>query len=133
MAMSHRARARSRTSRGTVVGDAAGARGSGDGRDVDVRIGALTLDDARRADAYPIGESVRRELERLLVERGVPEPLTGPGSHDRIDAAMGRWPSHARVERIGATIARAVYHGLTQANRLSAPAPVRSGRSESRR
>jgi hypothetical protein len=129
MAMNRRERVRGRMAGGHGAA-VTGGLAPGAGRDVDVRIGELRIDRLRPGDAQPLGDAVRRELERLFAERGVADALTSAVDRDRLDAAVAAWPSHAPAARIGSTIARAVYDGLNHignADARSLPGAVPSG------
>jgi len=80
-------------------------------RRVEVRIDELVLEGVRPSDAPRVGAAFERELERLVRERGAPDP--------RVTAAAGAAPVELSLRRgevpgaLGIRLAGAIYRRLT--------------------
>lgn len=79
---------------------------------VELHIEELVLYGFAPADRYRIGETVERELARLLAEEGVPAALASDLETQRLDAGAFHVAANSRAEAVGAQVAQAVYGGL---------------------
>jgi hypothetical protein len=83
--------------------------------DIDLHIERLVLEGVAPADRDRVGEALRRELTRLLTERGVPTALRSGRVAPTLD--LGTLPPSPlqganEPQTLGAQIARRVYAGL---------------------
>ena len=81
---------------------------------VDVHIEELVVNGVEgidAADAPHLSGSVKRELERLITERGVPSQLRREGQTARIDGGELPVTGSGEATSLGAHIARKVYGG----------------------
>jgi len=79
---------------------------------VELRIEELVLNGFAPGDRYAIGDTVERELARLLDEQGVPRLLRVQSATDEIRRATFKTARGATPPAIGHQIARAVYQRL---------------------
>jgi hypothetical protein len=77
---------------------------------VELRIDELVLHGFAPDDRYEIGDTVERELTRLLGKQGVPSLLRSENARDEIRGAT----FNAKPRVIGQQIAQALYQGLSQ-------------------
>ncbi len=79
---------------------------------VELRIEELVLHGFAPGDRYVIGDTVERELTRLLGEQGVPISLRSESATDEIRGATFNAARNAKAPAIGQQIAHAVYGGF---------------------
>jgi hypothetical protein len=81
---------------------------------VELCIEELVLHGFAPGERYAIGDTVERELTRLLGEQGVPSLLRSENATDEIRGATFNAAHNARAPAIGKQIAQAVYGGFNQ-------------------
>jgi hypothetical protein len=81
---------------------------------IDLYIEELVLHGVNPADRHRIGDTIERELARLMRERGLPPVGTYDGNIPRLDGGVRPIASAASGTTVGNQIARAVYEGLDQ-------------------
>lgn len=81
-------------------------------RAVELHVGSLVLEGVRPQDRHRVGAALRRELGRLLAERGVPAGLHAGGSVPALRAPAAELPANASPALVGARLARSVYGAL---------------------
>ncbi len=77
-----------------------------------VHIEELVLEGIPQSDRHRIGESLERELGRLLAGEVLPGVLRRGGAVPRIDAGSFEVAPGSKPDAVGAQIARAVYRGM---------------------
>lgn len=81
-------------------------------RAVDLQIEELALHGFAPGDRHGIGEAAKRELSRLLAERGVPPSLNEKARMTQLDAGSFHLPLGSNADAIGVRVAQAVYKGM---------------------
>jgi hypothetical protein len=76
---------------------------------VELEIGQLVLHGFAPGDRQQIGETVERELARLLIERGLPPSLAERADLARLDGGAFDMAGGPQADDIGVAIARAIY------------------------
>ncbi|GGO94896.1 hypothetical protein [Wenjunlia tyrosinilytica] len=79
-------------------------------RRINVEIGELVLDGFGNVDHDLVADAFRRELTRLVTERGVSAPADL--AVDVVRRALPPLPPTASPRRLGTALARAVHSGL---------------------
>ena len=79
---------------------------------IEIYIDELVLHGFAPQDSRRIGEAVRRELQRLVSERGMPRVVVATGDMARIDAGALTLRPNVRPAEIGVAVAQAVYGGM---------------------
>jgi hypothetical protein len=79
------------------------------GRPVRLEIGALVLDGVGPRDRRAVAHAAERELERLLLDRGVPPMLAQAGDHPRLQGPSLELARGESAASLGVDVARAVY------------------------
>jgi hypothetical protein len=79
---------------------------------VELRIEELVLNGFAPGDRYAIGDTVERELARLLDEQGVPRLLRVQSATDEIRGVTFNAAQNSKPPAIGRQIAQAVYQRL---------------------
>ena len=79
---------------------------------IELHIEELVLHGFAPADRYRIGDTVQRELTRLLAEQGMPASLIQSGEVARLDGGAFEITQGSRAEAIGDQVAQAVYRGM---------------------
>jgi hypothetical protein len=79
---------------------------------IKLRIEELVLHGFAPHERHAIAEAVQRELTVLLSERGLPSAPSAARTQDVLRAPAVTLTAHARPEKTGAAIARAIYGGL---------------------
>ena len=79
-----------------------------------LNIEKLVLHGFSPGDRHRIGEAVKRELTRLLTDRGVPESLEGGWEVASVDGGAIEVAQGTRAQVVGTQVAKAVYGGLRQ-------------------
>jgi hypothetical protein len=83
-------------------------------KNIELHIEELTVHGFSGADQSHIGEAVKKELSRLLLERGVPPSIVRDAETARLDGGEFEVKPGSGAEAIGAQVARAVYGGLSR-------------------
>ena len=78
---------------------------------IELHIDELVLHGFKSGDRHRIGETVERELTRLLAEQGLPQARGAELA--RMDGGSFTLVQNARTEVTGARTAQAVYGGLS--------------------
>lgn len=81
-------------------------------RPVKLRIGELVLSGVDPKDAPRVSTALKRELVRLLAERGLPDGLEAAGRRGRLDGGELSSDPDSTPEGTGVQIARTVYKGM---------------------
>jgi hypothetical protein len=81
---------------------------------VELHIEELVLHGFAPSCRYRIGETVERELARLLAEQGVLDPSGHNVVLEQVDAGQFTMNANAKSEAIGAQIAQAIYSGMIE-------------------
>jgi hypothetical protein len=81
---------------------------------MELRIEELVLHGFAPGDRYAVGDTVERELARLLGEQGVPISLRSENAMDEMRGPTFNATHDAKAPAIGRQIARAVYQGFGQ-------------------
>jgi hypothetical protein len=84
---------------------------------VEVRIEELSLDGFAPADRLRIADAVKREIARLITERGMDQPAGRRSTVAQVDAGSFPVPPNANSEGIGKQVARTVHSTLGRAGR----------------
>ena len=79
---------------------------------VELEIGELVLHGFAPGDRYRIGESLERELTRLLTDEGVPAALGEAVTAPRLDGGTFELRPGMTADQVGARLARQIYRGL---------------------
>lgn len=80
---------------------------------VDLHIEELILHDCAPGDRERVGAAVRRELERLIAERGLPPSLRKGADISRVDGGTLQTAQGNSTESLGAQIAQAAYGAMS--------------------
>jgi hypothetical protein len=80
---------------------------------VRVRIDELALEGFPPGDRFRIAEGIRRELARLIAERGLGRLRQAPGGKPAVDSGSLRIAQGANAQAIGIQVAQSVHRGLT--------------------
>jgi hypothetical protein len=84
------------------------------GSPIQLHIEELVLHGFSPADRCVIGDTVERELTRLLFEQGVPMSLRTENATDEIKAPTFNAAHNAKPPAVGRQIAHAVYQGFNR-------------------
>ena len=76
---------------------------------IELHIDQITLHGFAPGDRRRIGDSLQRELTRLLREEGIPEGLRQPGRMERQEAPPILLEARAHPDAAGERIARSLY------------------------
>ncbi|MCC6444418.1 MAG: hypothetical protein IT210_13315 [Armatimonadetes bacterium] len=79
---------------------------------VEIHIEELVLHGFRPGDRHRISESIARELERLLAERGVPPSLAQSADIPHLDAGTVAADAGSPPEAVGYRVAATLYGGF---------------------
>jgi hypothetical protein len=79
---------------------------------VEIEIEQLSLDGFAPADRFRIADAIKRELSRLMTERGMERPAGSRARVAKVDAGSFRVAPHASVESVARQAARAIHGGL---------------------
>lgn len=82
---------------------------------VDVHIEELILHDSAPGDRERVGAALRRELERLIAERGLSHSLLKGAEISSFDGGTFHAAHGAAAETLGVGIAQAVFGGMQHA------------------
>ena len=88
------------------------SRDGADPMNIELEIDELVLHGVAPKDRAPIGDAVRRELARLLGERGVPHPLQRGGEASVPHGGAVHLRNDAASSLVGQQVAAAVYGSL---------------------
>lgn len=79
---------------------------------IELHIEQLVLHGFNYVDRHSIGESVQRELTRLIAERGVPSAIGKEASISQLDAGNFNVMQGSRPNIIGSQVALSVYGSM---------------------
>ncbi|MGH8072133.1 MAG: hypothetical protein ACRERE_44260 [Candidatus Entotheonellia bacterium] len=79
---------------------------------IELHIDELVLHGFAQGDRVPIGEAVRHELTRLLMEQGIPQRLGRGAEAAELDGGAIHINHGAKPEMVGKQVAAAVYGRL---------------------
>ena len=81
---------------------------------IEINIQELILHGFPPADRYKIGEAVRSELARMIMDKGLPQNFSQGTEIPGIDGGSFNMSKDMNPQTIGNHIARSVYGGLTK-------------------
>ena len=96
------------------IASASAGRGAGLTHPVELRIEEFVLHGFALGDRHNIGDSVERELSRLLIKRGMPPSLAHGPEVENLDAGEFDVTSDASPKAIGLQVARRLYGALSR-------------------
>ena len=80
---------------------------------VELHIDHLILEGFSRNDAHYIGESVKIELQRLIMDRGLPASFNSHTMNKNLTTPPLTIKNSSPPEQIGSQIAHSIYSGFT--------------------
>lgn len=81
---------------------------------IEINIQELILHGLSPADRFKIGEAVRSELARMIMDKGLPQNFSQSTEISGIDGGNFNMLKNMNAQTIGNHIARSVYGGLTK-------------------
>lgn len=81
---------------------------------IEINIQELILHGFSLIDRYKIGEAVRSELARMIMEKGLPQNLSQGTEISGIDGGTFNMSKNMNAQTIGNHIAQSVFGGLTK-------------------
>lgn len=79
---------------------------------VEINIEELVLHGFSRAHANKIGETLRSELAKLILEKGIPEGISEGGNINSVNGGNFQVSQNTHARTIGTQIAHSIYGGI---------------------
>lgn len=79
---------------------------------VEINIDELILHGFSPADRNKIGEALRSELARLIIEKGIPAGFSEGINIGEMNGGTFKVPKNKHARAVGANVAKSIYGGL---------------------